>query len=118
MNAEEIKAVLDERRQSFEACGPEEALSEPVDAERFYRFASSISDITVSSSEVHVDFFEPVPGATDLDPGYKYTVSVGKGRVSEENGRCEMPRKDLITLQQISIVIWAMAMGLLGERNE
>lgn len=119
MNVDEIESVLDERRQSFESCTSEDALAEPVDTSKFYRFVSSITDIDIDErGEVSVQFYEPVPGATNLDRGYKYRVTVGREQLLEQHGRCEMPRDDLITLQQVSIVIWSMANGLLGNPNE
>jgi hypothetical protein len=118
MNLKEIESVLDEKRREFDSCTIEEALAEPVNADRFYRFVSTIKYITGGDDEVHVKFEEPVPGATNLEPSYEYTVSVGHEYVTDGNKRCEMPRKELITLQQIAIVIWAMRQGLPGESSE
>jgi len=111
MNADEIWDALERRREQFNSVEVEDALSSTVDTERFYKYVASIEDIDVRDEEVHVRFYEPEAGATDLDSGYGYTVAVGRHQVTEPYQRSQMPRQELITLQQVAITIWAMATG-------
>lgn len=114
MKASEITEILEQRRKGYDACNVEDALASPVNTERFYRFVSSIADISVDArgDAVEVSYDEPVPGATNLDGGYTYTVEVGReGSYIEGHTRCEMPKAELLTLQQVTIVIWSLATG-------
>lgn len=112
MEPSEISAFLERRRAQYEECDAADALAAPVDTERFYRFVASIGELTVGEygDTVEVTFEEPVPGATNLDSDYRYTVAVGRNEV-EGHTRCEMPKKELLTLQQVAITIWALATG-------
>lgn len=118
MDTKEVEAILEERRESFETCTVEDSLSSPVDTERFYRFVSTITTIDqADDGAVRVTFIEPVPGATILDSDYRYTVTVSDEDIHATNSRCEMPRSELITLQQITIVIWSIVTGAICKNE-
>lgn len=110
MKPEQVTKALERRCQQHNECTAEDALSESVDTERFYRFIASVASISVSDREVEVTFNEPAPGETTLAENYTYQISVGEDDV-ESHSRCGMPREDLLALHQLSITIWAMVTG-------
>lgn len=111
MDSDEITEVLERRCEQFNEVDARAALGETVDTERFYKYVASIENIEVEQGTVHVRFYEPEPGVSDLDGGYGYTVAVSRDALVEPYHRAGMPRNELITLQQVAITIWAMATG-------
>lgn len=114
MEPSEIRSFLERRQEQYESCDVKDALNAPVESDMFYQFVASISNLSVGhrGDSVEVSFKEPVPGATDLESGYTYTIEVGReGSNLEGHRRCEMPKAELLTLQQVAITIWALATG-------
>lgn len=111
MGADEIEELLDRRQSNFNSVEVEDSLSSSVNADKFYEYVASIEDINISGNSCHVNFYEPETGVSGLGTGYGYTVAVSRGQTYERYKRSNMPRKALITLHQVAIVIWAMATG-------
>lgn len=111
LNKNEVRDILDERRREWNELDEYEALKSPVDAEHFHRLVGSIHSINNRPGKLKVRFKNPVPSSlTELGDPYKYTIEVSSNNVATRS-RADMPRKDLVTMQQISIIIWAIHTG-------
>lgn len=116
MDTSEILATLDEQYEKRSTLDEGEALESPVDYDQFVKFIGSVETVEVVADEyVRVQFREPVP-ATLLDgltDGYRYNMAVARDSVDLGSAyvRFGMPKSSLLTLQQVAIVVWAMATG-------
>jgi hypothetical protein len=116
MEHREIVDTLERRKEEYEEFDSLQALKEPVDASKFYRFVDSITGLNISDEAVEVTFRKPAPSASkQLSDDYSYTVAVARSSSelsSASYARAGMPKDDLITLHQVAIVVWSLATGM------
>lgn len=112
MNVKEIRESLESRRDNYNTVGETEALTTPIDKNMFYSLIGKIAKIEPKENSVRVTFSTPSQ-LSHFNGTYRYTVEVSD---TEENFHGEltrdgMPRLELLTMQQIAIVIWSMYTG-------
>lgn len=122
MDTDELLEKLDEQHQKYSGLAADEALSSQVDFDQFIEFVGSVENVDVGPGGVHVTFKEPVPSTfvDDLEDGYNYNIAVSRGplEVGSAFSRCGMPDDSLLTLQQVSIVVWAIATGEIYKHKD
>lgn len=114
MDANSVKKILSKKRQAYNEVSVVDSLSKPVDESTIYELIDSIKSIRkFDETTVTVEYRTPFHGASSLTGEYTYSVTVSEDSIPdiESNSRCSMPRDKLISLHQLTIIIWSMQTG-------